>query len=198
MRKLISYKQLILRIIFLITFSVGVSFAAYGYFIQTQSIKKSLDRESSLMVDLIFENLFTAMKNGANKEDLDLIVNNIEKKMPSSSIKIHNAKEPITDPAVLQVYLTKEAQFNAKLEHVDFVKPIIFKKDCIACHTDFKEGDVGGVVELKHSMFDLNIPLREIMALLVVLFLISISILFLIFYFVILQLLLNDQWQLAN
>lgn len=182
MKKIISYKNFINRIIFTTVAIIAVLFIIYGYFIQSRSIKENLKNETSLFVDLIFENLYTAMQKGATKEDLDRIIADVEKKISHSSIHIYQAKDITKDNYIKDIFSSKKSDLFYHNSFIDFARPILFQEKCLACHTDNKEGEIAAVIRLEFSIFDLNISLKDILVMMSILFLISMSVFFIVWY----------------
>ncbi len=182
MNKIISYDGFIKRIIFLTTITIALLFGIYGYFIQSGSIKENLKSETSLFVDLIFQNLYTAMKNGADKKQLDEIIKNLEKNIPNSSIHLYKSPKNSKEDFIKEVFENKESDFFTHDSHIDFARPIIFKDECIKCHTDNKKGDIAAVIQLEFSILDLYVSLKDILVMISILFIISIIVIFIVWY----------------
>ncbi len=80
MKHFISYNKFIRNVIFLSVIYIIILFVFYGKFIQSTSIEKSIKEDSNIIGELVFNNLYTVMKMGGNKELLDETINKIEKK----------------------------------------------------------------------------------------------------------------------
>lgn len=182
MKDLITYRKFINRVSIITITVIGLLFIIYGYFIQSHSIKQNLKNETSLMVDLIFENLYTAMQNGATKKDLDLIIANIEQKISHSSVQLFKSADEAEDQNIKQIFETKESNFYTHRSHIDFARPIIFQDKCIKCHGDKKSGDLAAVIRLEFSILDLNVSLKDILIMISILFLISILVILVVWY----------------
>lgn len=182
MKRVISYKKFINRIVFTTTIIIGLLFLIYGYFIQSSSIKQNLKNETSLFIDLIFENLYTAMQKGATKSDLDQIIQNIEKKISHSSITIYKKQDDTKSEQIKNIFITKEADFFQKGSYIDFARPILYKAECISCHNTNQAGDIAAVIRLEFSIFDLNVSMKDILIMITILFFISIFVIFTVWY----------------
>lgn len=182
MRNLISYKKFINRISIITTTVIGLLFVIYGYFIQLHSIKQNLESETSLMVELIFENLYTSMQNGGTKEELNQIISNIENKISHSSVYLYKNAHETEEQNIKQIFTTKEAGFYKRGSHIDFARPIIFEDKCLKCHVEGKSGEIAAVIRLDFSILDLSVSLKDILIMISMLFLISIFVILSVWY----------------
>lgn len=177
-----NYDKFIRRTVVMSTIVTSILFMIYGYFIQSDSIKQSLKSETSVMVDLIFQNLYTAMKSGYDKEQLDDLIVKIENTIPESSISIYRKSDEVKHEKMQEAFLTKQSVIYQNDRHIDFAMPIFFKNDCISCHSNSVEGDLAGVIQFEYPVMNLNISLKEILQMFFVLFAISIFVIFVIWY----------------
>ncbi len=114
MTKTISYNKFIKKIIFTTTIVIALVFTIYGYFIQSNSIKHNLKNETSLFVDLIFQNLYTAMQKGSNVEELNELIKQIESNFNNSSIKINRTIDDTNEENIKHVFETKKLSYFFK------------------------------------------------------------------------------------
>jgi uncharacterized protein YneF (UPF0154 family) len=87
-KKTISYNKFVRNVIILSMLVVVALFLLYGTYIQSNSIERSIKDDTKVMTDLVFQNLYTVMKSGGDKELLNQTINHIEKNIPHVTIKI--------------------------------------------------------------------------------------------------------------
>ncbi|MFA9372947.1 MAG: GGDEF domain-containing protein [Poseidonibacter sp.] len=181
MKKTISYNKFIRNTI-IISMSLIVSlFILYGTYIQSSSIEKSIKNDAGVMADLVFQNLYTVMKNGGNKESLSELVRNLEHSIPSANINIIKPNES-SSSFVKDVFENKKADISRHEDNVIFASPIIYAKECLQCHTSSKEGETAAVLLMEYPILNLQISLKEILVMASILFLLVIIVFFSMWY----------------
>lgn len=176
MKKSISYNVFIRNTIILFLFFI------YGTYIQSSNIEKSIKNDAGVIANLVFQNLYTVMKNGGTKESLDSVVTDLEKSMPDISIRVLKPYSANKKDIVKDVFKSKEAQIVTNSEYVDFASPILFSNKCLVCHTDKYSGDVAATILIEYPILNLQISLRDIINMASILFLITIVVFFFIWY----------------
>jgi c-di-GMP phosphodiesterase len=76
----------------------------------------------------------------------------------------------------------KEAQVLPHEQHIDFATPILFKEECLKCHTTSNINDVAAVTLIEHPILDLRISLKEILTMVSILFILIICVFFSMWY----------------
>lgn len=178
MKKHISYNKFVRNVILLSMFLVACLFFLYGTYIQSSSIEKSIKQDTQTMTTLVFQNLYNIMKNGGNKELIEHAIEDIEKNIPHVNISIIKTYDDNKKQIVIDAINTKTPQIFQHNQHIDFATPIIFKSECLACHTTSSVGDVAAVTLIEHPILDLKISLKEILTMASILFAISIIVFF--------------------
>lgn len=161
---------------------IVVLFVLYGTYIQSHSIEKSIKNDAGVMADLIFQNLFTVMKNGGDKQKLDALVMDLHKSIPEVSIKIVKPDEIFSFSLGKEVFLSKEASIERQDDRIVFAKPIVYSQKCLACHTASKSNEVAAVTMMEFPILNLQISLKEIIMMASILFVLIISVFFIIWY----------------
>lgn len=174
--------KIVFAVFILLTVSnLVVMFVTINY-VRSDYVDASKDNIAMLNAS-IFQTLRTAMNSGdpiqiAHTEENARKINGVKKLTVAKSkqlIDLYNAKENFTnDNNVIQAFNTKQEQVletsaNGSSE-IRMIKPMIATTECLACHTNQKEGDVIGVIDLTFSMDEFNAKLNS---LLVVIFLIT-------------------------
>jgi c-di-GMP phosphodiesterase len=177
MKRCMSYNKFIRNVIFLSMFFIIGLFLLYSNFIQSSSIEKSIKEDTNIMAKLVFQNLYTVMKMGGDKELINETIVKIEKDISHINVDIvrNNDKNSKT---INDAFLTKEPQILKKDKTLEFVTPILFKQECLQCHKTSNVDDVAGVLIIEHSILDIKISLKDIIVLIFILFILIILVFF--------------------
>ena len=178
MEKTITYNKFIQKVIFLSTVFIMILFLLYGNLIQSNSIEKSIKEDTNVMTKLIFQNLNTVMKMGGNKELIDEAIKNIRTNVSNANISVITNKNKSENSAINEVFQTKEPQIINQDETLHFLTPILFKQECLQCHTNSKVDDVAGVIVINHPILDIKLSLKDILTMIFILFILIILVFF--------------------
>lgn len=177
MKKHISYNKFIQNVILLSMFFIILFFLLYGNFIQSSSIEKSIKEDTNIMAKLVFQNLYTVMKMGGDKELINETIEKIEKEISHISISV--LKNNTSDNEIINnAFLTKEAQILKEDKILKFATPILFKQECLQCHKTSNVDDVAGVILIDHSILDVKLALKDVLILIFILFILIILVFF--------------------
>jgi diguanylate cyclase (GGDEF)-like protein len=196
--KTISYNKFISKIVIITVLIIALLFFGYGFFIQSSSIKKNLTNENALFTDLIFQNLYTAMQNGANKSELDRVIEQVEKKITNSKVSLYRFKEETQKEYVIEAFDTKKQSLDMDGSKVQFAKPIYYEDTCLQCHNGAEVGNVAAIISLEFSLFDLRVSFKDILIMVTFLFIASIVVIFLIWYIYFSHVFIKPIKQLTN
>lgn len=127
-----------------------------------------------MITNLIFENLYTVMKMGGDKELIEHTIKKIKNNISYANINIITEK----NSAVEEVFITKKAKINNFDKTLQFQTPILFKQECLQCHQNSKIGDIAGVVMIDYSIFDIKISLKDILNMIFILFILIVLVFF--------------------
>ncbi len=177
MKKCVSYNKFIRNVILLSMFFIIVFFLLYSNFIQSSSIEKSIKEDTNIMAKLVFQNLYTVMKMGGDKELINETIVKIEKDISHINVDIVRNNDR-NSKTINDAFLTKEAQILKKDKTLEFVTPILFKQECLQCHKTSNVDDVAGVLIIEHSILDIKISLKDILVLIFILFILIILVFF--------------------
>ena len=173
--KYISYNKFIRNTVIISTLIISVLFTIYGVFIQSHSIEKSIQNDSKLISNLVFENLYTIMKNGGAKEDLDKKIKEIMKHMPDVNIEIGKDERD-------EEFDGDETEVLEYIDHIEFTSPVFFKQECLSCHKGASAGEVAAVMHIEYPIVNLKVSIKDIGLMVAILFIISIVVIFVIWY----------------
>lgn len=177
MKRCMSYNKFIRNVILFSMFFIIVLFLLYSNFIQSSSLKKSIKEDTNIMANLVFQNLYTVMKMGGDKELINETIVKIEKDISHINVDIvrNNDKNSKT---INDAFLTKEPQILKKDKTLEFATPILFKQECLQCHISSNIYDVAGVMIIEHSILDIKLSLKDILILIFILFILIILVFF--------------------
>jgi len=171
--KRISYSVFIRNsTIFTITV-ITIIFAAYGYFIKYDKIQQSIFGNTSVEIDLIFESMYSTMKNGGTKEQIHTLINDLDKKLPHAKVSLHSELNAATEHNVEEAFKAKTMKAFHHLDHVDFVKPILYEKACIQCHSNATIGEVAAVIQLEQDYSNIGMSLHDFINMIIIFSIIS-------------------------
>ncbi|MDZ7817376.1 MAG: diguanylate cyclase [Aliarcobacter sp.] len=152
-------------------------------------------KKSSL---LIFESLYSAMSRGWTREDLENIIERINKIDESMIVNVYRSEEVAKEYGEIQkdLYarqnninikkaLEKTEVFNMVDDNstIEYYYPIIAQNECLACHTKTKEGQVLGVIDISYPINDLKVSLSEIINFFIIFVIVFSFIIFIALFF---------------
>jgi fumarate reductase subunit C len=172
-KKSIGYSKFVRNSVVLTISLIAVVFGGYGYFIHYDSVHDKVLKNKSVEIDIVFEALYTTMKNGGDIKQLDELLQNINSVTPYSNIILHRGIDENTEFTVKEAYNKKSLQAFHHIDHMDFVKPILYENECLRCHSGKKVGSVAAVIQLEQDYTKLDISLSDIIIMLSVLFFVS-------------------------
>lgn len=178
MKKYISYKKFIYVVMFSSIIIISGLFLLYTSLIHSNSIKESIKEDSNVMTELIFQNLYTVMKSGGDKELLDNTIKNLEKKIYHIKLNIVQKADDTSSEIIKNSFLTKKSEIFQKDFNIQFIAPILFRQECLQCHTKAQVNDVAGVIFKEHSILDVKLSFQEIIFMTFILFIIVIFVFF--------------------
>jgi diguanylate cyclase (GGDEF)-like protein len=166
------------------TFFIAVLFAAYNYFIQTSFVKSTIQSDTKIMADIVFENLFIAMQRGSNKEELDAIIEKTASKMKNTQINLYNKTQFEALPSLREILQNKSSLIVQEDGFIHFYTPILYEAKCVTCHYNAQAGEIARIMHFASPLSDVKISLEDLMLMLLALFCISISVLFAYWFFI--------------
>ena len=185
MKNKITSSQFIRRVTLLIISSIIIIFSGYLYFVQSKALEDNIKYKSEVLSDIIFESLYSTMKNGGSKAEIDTLIFDIESKVPNSKIRLNKILSDDSHKAVRRAFETKKESIAIHDTHIDYAQPIFYEKSCIKCHHNSTPGDLAAVIEIESEISDISIPLGSLSLLIAVLIALIVLVGFLIWYFAI-------------
>ncbi len=172
----LSYKGLAIAIItvcLLISIIVGAFVASILRESAVLDIAKIDAQKSS---SLVFESLYSAMEKGITKEDLNHIINRLNSANLNMNISVYrsakvaelfgdieNDKKLRAQDALIKRAMNGEDIIVINDDKVRYLYPVKVKTECIRCHTNVKEGDVNGVIDITYPITNVRVSLNYVL-----------------------------------
>ncbi len=170
----LSYKRLTLVLILVSLVFSAVSGYFAAAFLKEEAIFEMAKVDAKKSSALVFETLYSAMEKGINKNDLDRIIgrlNGVEKDMNVSAYRSEKVAELFGDIAADAKIRTIDADVKKAMsgeelltisnDTIRYLYPVKVKNECLKCHTNVKEGDVNGVIDITYPTTNLKINLSD-------------------------------------
>lgn len=169
-----TYTKITAKIIFITLILTLLSAYFYSEYMKQNAIERLSEVDAKKTSQLVFESLYSAMKRGWTKDDLNEIIhrlNSIDKEM---HITVYRSalvaalygeipKDKIgreSDENVKSSMMGKEI-LQVQDDFIEYHYPVIAKNECLRCHVNAKADDILGVIEIVYPMEDLKVSLSE-------------------------------------
>ena len=170
-----TYTKITAKIMLITLFFTLLSAFIYGDYMKKNAISSLAHVDAKKTSMLVFESLYSAMQKGWNKEDLREIIVRLNHVDPSMKIDVYRGdlvaelfgtiekdKQAISQNANIQKAFHGEEILNIlNSSFINYYYPVIAKKDCLKCHTNVKENDVLGVIDVSYPVNNLKVSLDE-------------------------------------
>ncbi len=197
-KKMISSGNLLLRItLFVFTFSMFLVYFSSNY-MRDIAVNNLAEDDAKKTSELAFEVLYTKMQDGWSRDDLYKIIDRLNNLKPG--LTIHTYRSTLVE----QLFGEVESEQNGKADpyiqrafkgetiflpvdndkKMRYIRPMLIKQECITCHSNTKEGDINGVIDMTFPENDIRIPLDTIISYFLLFTLIAIVITFFVFQYI--------------
>jgi diguanylate cyclase (GGDEF)-like protein len=197
MVKKTTYAKLTAKIIFTTLFFTLISAYMYGEYMKKEAIANLAHIDAKKTSKLVFEALYSEMQRGWNKDDIHEVISRLNQVDPTMKINIYRSKVVANIfGEIPQDKYTRETDKNIKeaMQGVELLKvidlstirydyPLIAKDKCLKCHTNAKESDVLGVIEITYPINDLKISLSKMIGFFIIFIILFSIIVFLALFF---------------
>ena len=196
----------LLSVMFIIIFCAA-SLSVYGVYLhQRDAVINKLGRiEAQQTAKLIFEHLYSVMRKGWTRAEIDDVVHHIRQHLPDYEIAIirgeavarqfgelsGDAERRKTDPLVAQVLNERKGIFTEVNDKLRYGFPVMMGEECSTCHSAAKPGEINGVIVVALPDARLREPIEQAMRPTVLLFGILAVIVFVIIFVVL-------RWRVVN
>ncbi|MBU1777047.1 MAG: diguanylate cyclase, partial [Gammaproteobacteria bacterium] len=146
---------------------------------------------------LVFQSLYSAMRKGWNKAEINDSIQRLNSTFPDLKIKVYRGEivaaqfgtmlgeqEDIRQDAPLSHALQSGEEsmaFPAK-DSIRYLFPVIATQECLVCHTQSFAGAVHGVIDITYPITSLKVSFNEVINTIVAYTLIIIALVFVILY----------------
>jgi diguanylate cyclase (GGDEF)-like protein len=171
-----SYNKITAKII-LIMLTITLSIAyIYSEYMKEEVIKKFAKQDARKTSRLVFESMYSAMQKGWDKEEIQEIVDRLNKVDDKLEIFVYRGsivsslygeieKDKIkreTDANIKKSFQGEESLEIVDSEIIKYYFPVVANDTCKTCHTNAKKGDVLGVININYPITELKIALKDI------------------------------------
>ena len=165
-------------------------------YIKEYSVSQIASNEAAKTSELIFQSLYSVMKRGWSKTDIDDIVGNVQATIPDIHVLLYRsaAVEALYGPAegphhprrrepyVSQAFESGAPSLIEGDNELRFVYPVRTREECLGCHANVQAGAVNGVIEVRMPTEKLRVPLEFTISSVVYLFVVAALVLGLVIY----------------
>ncbi|MDD5716516.1 MAG: EAL domain-containing protein [Sulfuricurvum sp.] len=150
---------------------------AYGYgeYMKKEAISNLAHVDAKKTSMLVFESLYSAMQRGWNKDDLNEIVDRLNRVDENMKVNIYRGvlvaelfgeieKDKIarnSNPDVIRAFKHEDVLNVSERDSIEYFYPVVAKNDCLKCHVNAKAGDVLGVIDISYPVEKLMVSLSD-------------------------------------
>ncbi|QFR50321.1 bifunctional diguanylate cyclase/phosphodiesterase [Sulfurimonas lithotrophica] len=151
---------LLISILFIVVF-------IFTTYLHTTLVQKEAIKHADIVSNQVFSSMYQVMKKGWGKKDIDDFINSLDKNFKNSNfdITIHRsylidelfgkAFQEKSDNRVRNVFQTGQKYTFTSFKQIRNTMPLLAKKDCLTCHTNAKENDVLGVIDIEQDLINI-------------------------------------------
>lgn len=203
MKKLIdNIKQLTLARLMILLSVMAALMAALLIFALSEKMRDravhELARDDAQQTSkLVFQSLYSAMRKGWNKDDINDSIQRLNSTFPDLKIRAYRgdivAKQFGEMPGEREIVAHdneliralqngEDAMFFPDDDSIRYLYPIVAKQECLSCHTQSHVGAVHGVIDITYPIRDLKVSFSVVINTIVGYTLLVIVVVFLILY----------------
>ncbi|MFA6138244.1 MAG: EAL domain-containing protein [Sulfurimonas sp.] len=176
MKSKTSYAKITAKIILTTMLIALLGGFLYGEYMKKDAIMNLAHVDAKKTSMLIFEALYSAMQRGWNREDINEIINRLNKIDKNMKVDIYRS-EVVANlfGEIERDKLKRESSINIKSamqghellnisdsNYIEYFYPVAAKNDCLQCHTNAKVGDILGIIDVSYPVEDLKVSLSEL------------------------------------
>jgi len=179
----LSLNQLVLIItfLFLIATLIGIYFTSN--YIKEKAINDLAQDDAYKTSQLIFQSLYSAMRKGWTKEEIEEIITRLNKIEPTMKVRvlrgmpvirqygeINGEKEVRENDPLIQQALLKGVNSLTKLgeDSLRYIYPLKVEQECLECHRQGKVGDINGIIDIVYPIKNIKVSLDFIINMMVI------------------------------
>ncbi|NVJ92130.1 MAG: EAL domain-containing protein [Methylocystaceae bacterium] len=192
-----SIGQIVLLLSVTVTVIAIVIVINLSHVVHDKAISDLAREEARQTSRLIFQSLYSAMKKGWDKKEIEETIDRLDNTLPDLSIHVFRgyivnkqfgtlpgqAETVANDPALQKVLKSGEEALIPTKQNIRFLFPLKAEQECLSCHTEAKVGDVNGVIDISYPINNLKISLQFVTNSVILYFGIVIVVIFALMYF---------------
>lgn len=170
-----TYTKIVAKLIFA-TMGITLVFAfVYGEYMKKEAIVNLAHVDARKTSMLVFESLYSAMERGWNKNDLQSIIDRLNRIDDNMKIDVYRSGTVAglfgeierdkqfreSDPDIARAMAGEEILRTYSDDYIDYYYPVIAKNDCLRCHTNASVGNVLGVIHVSYPVEDLKVSMTQ-------------------------------------
>jgi len=147
---------------------------------------------------LVFQSLYSAMRKGWSKQEINETIERLNTAMPGATIKVYRGEVVTREFGEMEgerAFVQKDSALGQAMSGgkdallfpdkatIRYLYPLLATQECLKCHTESHIGAVHGVVDITYPISNLKVSFNEVINTVVAYTLIVMGIVFLILYF---------------
>jgi diguanylate cyclase (GGDEF)-like protein len=192
-----SIGQIVLLLSVTVTVIAIVVVVNLSHVVHDKAISDLAREEARQTSRLIFQSLYSTMKKGWDKKDIEETIDRLDNTLPDLSIHVFRgyivnkqfgtlpgqAETVANDSALQEALKSGEEALIPSKHNIRFLFPLKAEEECLNCHTEAKVGDVNGVIDISYPINNLKISLQFVTNSVIIYFGIVIVVIFALMYF---------------
>jgi diguanylate cyclase (GGDEF)-like protein len=165
-------------------------------FIERRAIADLAHEDARQTSELVFQSLYSAMRKGWDKDEIQDIIQRLNETLPDASIRVFRGDPVVrqfgeitgeaalraSDPLLIAALQRGEEALVQNENTLRYLYPLVVKEECLACH-DAKIGDVNGVVDVTFPINNLKVSLGFVIRSVILYFSVVLTIICIAVYF---------------
>jgi len=171
-----TYNKITAKIIsIMLIITLGIAYV-YSEYIKEEVVINLAKQDAKKTSRLVFESMYSAMQKGWDKNEIQEIVTRLNKVDEELEIFVYRGETVASlygdiekdkhiresDLHVKESFTGKESIDIIDSEIIKYYFPVVANETCKSCHTNAKEGDVLGVININYPITELKIALKDI------------------------------------
>lgn len=192
-----SIGQIVLALSVTVTVLAIVIVMNLSSVVQNRAISDLAREEARQTSQLVFQSLYSAMKKGWTKEEIEETIDRLDSTLSNLTIDVYRgdivnkqfgnlpgqAERIATDKNLQTSFATGEELLVTGEDSIRFLYPVKAEEECLQCHSAAKVGDVNGVIDITYPVNNLKISLQFVTNSVIIYFAIIIVVIFALMYF---------------
>ena len=196
-QKEMAYKELIIRMV-IVSLALSIVFGIIAsIYLKNRAVNEMARNDAKKTSELVFQGLYSAMAKGWNKDDLQSIVERLNKIEPNMTVNIYRSEGVAAqfgdirrdkvaremDPDIKRALKGEELLMTREDETIRYLYPIYVKDECLTCHISSKVGEINGVIDISYPIDKVKVSLSLMLNSFLIFFAIFIAAIFITLYF---------------